>query len=373
MPVPQETPTGAAEFIANLTLRTFTSSRIAGNFAWDLLDAYAVPVFESHAPRVMQESERFELVSSLYGPGAFICWLCVIASVLVSWTLNPVCRRKDSISNDYMAALTLPLIAAVHFFHQNITYEGPDGDRRPLTKWYPEAVKFGAAVEAPMAVCEVFTVLGLALFGIAAWNRLPRRATAALLVTQVCASTGLALLVLYTAAHPRTFNYYRCYNANFAVSAAILGSLMSLHGGAYFMETATGHIILRLLVPTHLRGTWGGRNRRDTDSSWETWRRQPGRISGALAAGSVAILGFVTLYIKYHVNQAYKPMYTRTMGLKFIPHSSASAGDLDQVAAILGGVVTLGLSIRDSIRERRRERVASAWAARETALRVWGT
>ena len=53
-------------------------------------------------------------VSSLYGPGSIACWYLTAFSVLISWTVHPRKREKDSIDGDLIATLTLPCIAAGH-------------------------------------------------------------------------------------------------------------------------------------------------------------------------------------------------------------------------------------------------------------------
>lgn len=73
---------------------------------------------------------------------------------------------KDTITNDLIVVFTFPVVAAVHFLHQNLTYDF-QGDSRPLTGWYPEAIMFGASVEAPLMVCENFVIVGVYLSSLA--------------------------------------------------------------------------------------------------------------------------------------------------------------------------------------------------------------
>lgn len=58
-------------------------------------------------------------VSSLYGPGAFVGWLCTLLFVLVSWACNRQIIARDTIGNDLIAALALPSIAAIHYHYES--------------------------------------------------------------------------------------------------------------------------------------------------------------------------------------------------------------------------------------------------------------
>jgi len=68
---------------------------------------------------------RFQLVNSLYGPGTVGCWLLIICSVIVSWTLNPRQRKLDRITNDFIASLTFPCIASAHLAFLLYRLPGP--------------------------------------------------------------------------------------------------------------------------------------------------------------------------------------------------------------------------------------------------------
>ena len=60
------------------------------------------------AAQNLTAAERFDLVSSLYGPGNLTCWFLLLASVLLSWTVNPTIVRRDTITIDFIAMLTCP-------------------------------------------------------------------------------------------------------------------------------------------------------------------------------------------------------------------------------------------------------------------------
>src|SRR4051812_18833480 len=118
-------------------------------------------ICEDSASSMTDGSDRLSLVSSLYGPGSIGCWLCTIASVFVSWTLNTESRHRDSITNDFIAALAIPLVATAHLFYllfspQRTAQLGEYAHFNQaslLTSPFPIAAQYAAAVEAPLNVC----------------------------------------------------------------------------------------------------------------------------------------------------------------------------------------------------------------------------
>lgn len=54
----------------------------------------------------------YERASSFYGPGAVGCWYLTLLSCLVTWTLSPKGRLRDSIDINLVAVLTYPAVAA---------------------------------------------------------------------------------------------------------------------------------------------------------------------------------------------------------------------------------------------------------------------
>lgn len=112
-------------------------------------------------------------VSSFYGPGAVACWLCSFVSVVIAWTLNPSSRRKDVISNDLIAVLSYPTIAAIHMLYETfcITKLWPE---RPSTEDV-KTLRASATVAATLVICETFGILVLALLACTEHRRQHRR------------------------------------------------------------------------------------------------------------------------------------------------------------------------------------------------------
>ena len=107
------------------------------------------------------DTSRYQLVDSLYGPGTVGAWLLTLCAVLISWTLNTSSRRKDTISIDFIAALLLPMIAASHLIFQVARL--PFSVAEAITAQDVEVQKYASAMEAPLNVCETFSMAALLL------------------------------------------------------------------------------------------------------------------------------------------------------------------------------------------------------------------
>jgi hypothetical protein len=107
------------------------------------------------------DASRYQLVDSLYGPGTVGAWLLTLCAVLISWTLNASSRRKDTISIDFIAALLLPVVAASHLVFQVARL--PFSVAEAITAQDVEVQKYASAMEAPLNVCETFSIAALLL------------------------------------------------------------------------------------------------------------------------------------------------------------------------------------------------------------------
>lgn len=105
------------------------------------------------------DDSRYNLVDSLYGPGTVGAWLFTLCAVSISWTFNRSSRRKDTISVDFIAALLLPLIAAGHLVFLIIRL--PVSLAEIITARDVELQQYELAIEAPLNICETFSVVAL--------------------------------------------------------------------------------------------------------------------------------------------------------------------------------------------------------------------
>ena len=81
---------------------------------------------------LMPDNAVYQGISSLYGPGTILCWYLTVSSCFCSWLFNAKKRSRDSIDNDFVAALTLPVVAATHLIIQTTTFSS---SRSPPVSW----------------------------------------------------------------------------------------------------------------------------------------------------------------------------------------------------------------------------------------------
>ncbi|KAF5591288.1 hypothetical protein FPCIR_6170 [Fusarium pseudocircinatum] len=222
---------------------------------------------------------RWALVSSLYGPGTFWSWLIIVSSVFTSWTINPVTKRLDSITNDTIAALTLPVVAAADALYQLAKYDRPDRPRLLLSD-SPEDIPLVAALEAPLAICEVYVVLAIFLHSAALrkyqWKR-------------------LAIFFTYPDLPVSQSTFARPFLFNFVLALGFTSGIMAI---------MTGVSIVRTVVVTIYRGaksssTEGQARPKERRSGFEKWSNIFAAVLIAIIISSVKY-GFVGNTQYYH-------------------------------------------------------------------------
>ena len=117
-----------------------------------------------------KEPERFDLVSSFYGPGATIGWYLTALSCVVLFGLHPRKRKADNITVDLIATLIFPSVAAgdlishVHFYSRaEASAPGVTSEQR------------SACIEASLLVIESFLAIDVMLFLLAVGFKRIRR------------------------------------------------------------------------------------------------------------------------------------------------------------------------------------------------------
>jgi len=278
-----------------------------------------------------------------------ICWFCIIASVLISWLLHPQQSRKNTVTSDLIAVVTFPIVAAAHFLHQNLTYNF-NGDPRPLTSWYPEAVIFGASVEAPLTICEDFVVVGIYLFCRASSQRQWKRATITLVPTLVCIAVEVFQMARYPSGYVdmEQVNFYRDYNSNHrwaAISTLLLAAMAILMGVGVLMVAGISVSGARRRTLDPETRSLGQRAR--TSSQWMSKLFWVTELTGSMTALVLAAVGIV---VKYYICPSAN--MSSLWSVKFMPRTMVSIDELDQVVAILGGVTTLSFSLCGALASR---------------------
>ncbi|KAF2196769.1 hypothetical protein GQ43DRAFT_425930 [Delitschia confertaspora ATCC 74209] len=109
------------------------------------------------------DDSRYQLVDTIYGPGTVISWLLTICSAFISWTFNARHKRKDTITYDFIAALAYPTIAASHIVHQLLRLPAPFAEI-VASRNDPNLLMIVVAIEAPLNICETFTAVAFLAF-----------------------------------------------------------------------------------------------------------------------------------------------------------------------------------------------------------------
>jgi len=318
-------------------------------------------------PRTPTDTEgldRFSRVSSLYGPGTVGCWLCTLASVFVTWTLNVDSRRRDSITNDLVAALAMPAVAASHVIFL-LFFAVPAPSRiyhsrvELLISTDPAVIQFAAAVEAPLNLCETFATVALWLFPIAGLLGNRKRAISVMVVGLFCFSVESIIFLQAPSIQAVQSNLARPYLFNFP---AIMTSILAFLGVALALSILT-------LSAASVRVS-----ARNGDTAAEEVERGSGprilfftrgesklfsRIFFMLtilvsptSGGSVIFTGMGLLGATQYMVAEFPNLASRI--LFFMPKSGNDLSELDQAMSLAVGAVTLLFSLYDAYKMRRK-------------------
>jgi hypothetical protein len=283
---------------------------------------------------------RWALVSSLYGPGTFWSWLIIVASVFTSWTINPVTKRLDSITNDTIAALTLPVVAAVDALYQLAKYDRPDRPRLLLSD-SPEDIQLVAALEAPLAICEVYVVLAIFLHSAASRRYQWKRVGCVTLSTLLCFSPQLVIFFTYPDLPVSRSTFARPFLFNFVIALGFISGIMAIMTGVSIVRTAVV-TVYRRAKPSSSEDQEKPKERR---SGFEKWAN----IFAAVLIASV--ISFVKYgFVGNTTAFAMGMLGYQTRMIRFMPKSNVSLTDLDQIVALAGGGFTLLFSIYDAVK-----------------------
>lgn len=289
-------------------------------------------------------SDRYALVSGLYGPGSIGCWLFTLASVVVCWTWNREYSRKDSIGNDLIATLALPAIAAGHLLLQLLQYPGDTAELMALPA--NEVEPYGAAIEASLNICETFCAVSVFLVCL----------QFALLKPNIVKRAGLVAAVGCWCAAVEVYMHFRVTAPKVSESAFVRPFLLNIlvldHVRDWgFIIGGTIHLSLSLI------------------RFIKTRRNRPGGFYEGLNMVVVQGLSFPVAFM--FVSTCLLPagyfgatpvMREHGFGWRvglFLPESEMSVLDLDQIAALCAGAVTFLFGLWEAWRsneEGRREK-----------------
>ncbi|KAK4659051.1 hypothetical protein QC762_106885 [Podospora pseudocomata] len=326
---------------------------------------------ESHHPL-----DRFSNVSSLYGPGNMGGWLCILLSLFVTWTFNPKYSRSNTISPDFIIALTIPAVAAGHVYNL-IFFQAPSSStsslKTLLTSSDISSQQFSSALEAPLTVCETFSGFGLALFGLATWKGQMKRALIVLVVTAFTWLPEWAILIKTGWNVPiDESNMVRPFCHNFdvpvitgimttlivAVALAVLSQITSLASHQCdILFNASSSNATQERIPLHTIQKWLDLARVKlalTVKGWFDAIWPVISIPFLVIQVAIIILGGATETKYMSSNQSLALRLSMAL-----PKSSYKIDELDQAVCLFLGHVTLVFSLWDALKGSLKERVAA--------------
>jgi hypothetical protein len=252
-----------------------------------------------------------EPVSSLYGPGAIICWLCTALSVLLSWSFNHSSRKWDVLTSDVLACLLLPAIAFT-----NLVYDLAHATKKEDWKATP-------TMDATFTICMEFAQFGPMLCYMAFSYRHKRRFCLTIVITMAC---WAIVLVGFTGNHS---NVPRFDDRNAALPLIMSGLFI------FFF-------VFYLMV----------------EVSQTKFNVSPSRQSVVLCIFLPPVLLVLQLLslLSYFCREDHcKADEDDNDQFQFegrlLPQTPYSIGDFDQAVALSIGIITLLLSIRDIIQD----------------------
>ncbi|KAH8897662.1 hypothetical protein GQ53DRAFT_712101 [Thozetella sp. PMI_491] len=311
----------------------------------------------------MDPIERGSLVSSLYGPGTTIAWLLTIASVLANWILNVESRKQDAITNDLIAALTLPAVAAAHLIYQLQSLPGSATDF--FTSSDESVVQAVAAIEAPLTVCETFSAFALILFPVAAYASHYKQCICVLVVGLLSFSTEVILFAKAFGVTAAASNLARPYIFNFAWGIALVL--------AFLFVSLTGYLGIWAFGPAPRIQDPSIEQNADLKMRYKYLHRQKQSMHFSLMTSAfmapLSIVFSAASGVGALEATGYQSYLAPARRLTFfIPVSLTSISDLDQAVAIGAGALTLGVSLYEAFQAARRAEDSEITAALKKRL-----
>lgn len=271
--------------------------------------------------------DRYALVSGFYGPGVTICWYLTISSCFVKWLAHP--DRPGTVDNDFITALTIPIVAAGHLFMQLPNYPGPTDDIASTSD--PDLVPYAAAIEASVVIVRCFIPLCAGLLLVAGLKRHFKR---------------IALLIMALLFCFGILNGARRYKKPHGLAGQI-------NGGTLY------YCIWFFITRKRILGPW------DNASILEIGRKKSSRFvvtTGMLGyikaflmvwifspCGILFILALTTLVL-FVASPSILYKESNSYTWRILPRSNATLNDLDQAVAVFAGGAVLGFGIYGAVK-----------------------
>jgi hypothetical protein len=334
-------------------------------------------------PSSKMDTSRYQLVDSLYGPGAVGAWLLTLCAVLIFWTLNPSSRRKDTISIDFIAALLLPMVAAGHLVFQVARL--PFSVAEAITAQDVEVQKYASALEAPLNVCETFSIAALLLAVCCGpwWGSDPKWKRLGLVLVVGLLSWGTEN-VMFAMATMRGVQFvdatlsrpYLFFLTPIVASTWGFLALCVMVGGVVWVISRVNAMRAQNAErdPEGIRRRWSrnyplqapniNNSSRITRGSVEKMNAELERVSRTSIHESLSIkmmtlvtivflpVSFTTSVFGLSLSEPKDSSMAYSKQFFLIPRSNGSMSNLDQILALVGGFVVLLAAVRRAYRSR---------------------
>jgi hypothetical protein len=279
--------------------------------------------------------DSLALVNSFYGPGATACWYLTCLSCLVSWSLHPKKRESDSVTADFIALVTFPVVAAAHLISQVHDYP-------PQSSMDHEVLEqINAAISASLTIAETYLILCVILLVPNILIRSPKRILLLALTGIFCFATEAYLFFTI----PSIRNVRGIFHRSFIIDSLPL-LVMTLSIVVYL----TGILFLFIYVvficqrpPTLAEPAQGA----DPEVA-DTYHRTRTELHMAKVAFLTYLsLPFALISAGGSVSPILRDTTMQRMSLvnEFFPETNTGIMELDQAVALLTGMTVLGLSL----------------------------
>jgi hypothetical protein len=311
------------------------------------------------------------VASGFYGPGSLAAWYLVVASVIATWCNDK--RKSFRTSGDFIAATAYPIVATGHLIVQLVRFPGDDMQYlldntcallgydayRPLPK--EELLNLVAGTNAALRVADNYWMLcAVGLFGMLCYHhdtKIPMAKTRIVRFVMVgsLAWTTLANLVLMIRGWGiEVFgNLFLAALSHASVPYFLLITILSL----LMLGVGPFLAIQRMLDILHEARTING--------SWATWahRRETVRTSW-MVLRSTDFLGKPKAIGEYAAMLILACTLVGTPALMMwaisesfdwrvmFPPVGVPLSELDQAAALVGGLLTFGTTLVRIVRSR---------------------
>ena len=316
------------------------------------------------------QSNQYDLVSSFYGPGAVMGWYLTALACLISFSLHPRKRLRDSITADLIAVLTFPTVAAADLITQVRSYprEGATLGQK------------AASIEATLIVTETFLAIDVVLFLLAVGFSCVKRGCLLATVALFCFSTACYVKFSPSVSPSVGQTPNRPFLDNFGGMLFIVMAVLLICVICALILIALFFAMLR--YQHHVRPSERDveATRREREREVEATRRDWER--DFKQSQSIEVLTIITklllpMFIASHLLLVYfrilidspspfwpwTPTAASRIAHRLIPRSNTSVKELEQAVALLAGATVLGFSLYSTA-----ETYYQAWLSKSRAI-----